>query len=628
MVVTQQLMVATQQQLQGLRSLGLVARPGRRGHIAIPISWNGLIVPGQGKGLAMFLTLLGVGSMGALLALRYATGASAPISFPWSEAGARIFQSKQTLSIDSQKQQQQQHQQQEEEQLTVPGLQNVGNNCFLNVVLQALASSNVLVSFMEECTKVSYSTELQPERLMMPLAGAVYALLKELAQSWPQQRTANPCPVMLALGLYAQHFDLATQQDAAEALAHLAAGLQEEREDYLQAHQPIMQSLTTVLGKHPLSSQLLQSWLHWPLEGTLASSMACQRCGFQFSTQFQFFNDLPLLPLRQADGNIIEGCTLEDCLDQFTAPEWVASVNCSHCAHIAASHLLQTQLDMNNSDEIKVLAETIDKCSCDDDCACEALTLKQGGIWNPVHTNASKCLQIGRSPEVLCLQIQRAVMNNVGDLKKLMGHVAISMVLDLFPYTVAAQEAVVKNTEMRSETQGDSLLQMLRQRSLTLSHIRMLQGAGYRSSLLNPESGLKGGSKLDEQESDVEHSALVESPEVAGEAQSGSTPKPTVANGSDSDGSNGAKPDKSPNSRKLLYELLSVVVHYGTPQSGHYTVYRKVRLPKQCSQEIPQNDTQTTIVWFKVSDTTVLQVEEQEVQTANASLVFYERIKG
>jgi hypothetical protein len=144
MVVTQQLMVATQQQLQGLRSLGLVARSGRCSHLAIPISWNGLIVPGRGKGLAMFLTLLGVGSMGALLALRYATGASAPISFPWSEAGARIFQSKQTLSIDSQKQQQQQHQQQEEEQLTVPGLQNVGNNCFLNVVLQVSRKPKLL----------------------------------------------------------------------------------------------------------------------------------------------------------------------------------------------------------------------------------------------------------------------------------------------------------------------------------------------------------------------------------------------------------------------------------------------------------------------------------------------------
>jgi hypothetical protein len=78
----------------------------------------------------------------------------------------------------------------------------------------------------------------------------------------------------------------------AEALAHLSAGLQEEREDYLQAHQPIMQSLTTVLRKHQLSPQLLQSWLHWPLEGTLASSMVCQRCGFQASLcwfQYTFF---------------------------------------------------------------------------------------------------------------------------------------------------------------------------------------------------------------------------------------------------------------------------------------------------------------------------------------------------
>jgi hypothetical protein len=59
---------------------------------------------------------------------------------------------------------------------------------------------------------------------------------------------------------------------------------------------------------------------------------------------------------------------LEDCLDQFTAPEWVASVNCSHCAHIAASHLLQTQLEMNNfSDEIQV--------------GSSLLPISEGGIW-------------------------------------------------------------------------------------------------------------------------------------------------------------------------------------------------------------------------------------------------------
>lgn len=43
----------------------------------------------------------------------------------------------------------------------------------------------------------------------------------------------------------------------------------------------------------------------------------------------------------------IDNCTLEDCLDQFTAPEWVANVKCSHCAHLEASQVLHTQLDIS-----------------------------------------------------------------------------------------------------------------------------------------------------------------------------------------------------------------------------------------------------------------------------------------
>lgn len=44
--------------------------------------------------------------------------------------------------------------------------------------LQALASSEVLVSFMEECAKVTDTQEVQAERAMMPLALAVADLLK------------------------------------------------------------------------------------------------------------------------------------------------------------------------------------------------------------------------------------------------------------------------------------------------------------------------------------------------------------------------------------------------------------------------------------------------------------------
>lgn len=34
-------------------------------------------------------------------------------------------------------------------------------------------------------------------------------------------------------------------------------------------------------------------------------------------------------------------------MDCFTAPEWVASVKCSHCAHMEASQILRTKLDSN-----------------------------------------------------------------------------------------------------------------------------------------------------------------------------------------------------------------------------------------------------------------------------------------
>lgn len=146
---------------------------------------------------------------------------------------------------------------------------------------------------------------------------------------------------------------------------------------------------------------------------------------------------------------------------------------------------------------------------------------------------------------------------------------------------------------------------------------------------------------------------------------------------------------------------MSVVVHHGGPHSGHYTVYRRVRLPTkhtvECVTESPSSssaeilsagnasqfigeggdiqllksdnsdpaektsgeklekvtvvsisgseefkdprrgevirndvtrETETEVVWFKVSDTNVKRVDEQEVRLANASLVFYERLKG
>ena len=78
----------------------------------------------------MLLTLLGAGSMGAVLALRYAAGGTMTITFPWSADGGKH------ASSDDKKNR-------VGEDLKVPGLQNMGNNCFLNVVLQVMIPADI-----------------------------------------------------------------------------------------------------------------------------------------------------------------------------------------------------------------------------------------------------------------------------------------------------------------------------------------------------------------------------------------------------------------------------------------------------------------------------------------------------
>lgn len=114
-------MVGAQQHIDVLRSLGLVSRSSRR-HVSLPLSWNTLLKHRNGKDFAMLLTLLGAGSMGALLAMRYASGIPGALKFSWTAADDQKASSDEKNKADL--------------DLTVAGLQNMGNNCFLNVVLQ------------------------------------------------------------------------------------------------------------------------------------------------------------------------------------------------------------------------------------------------------------------------------------------------------------------------------------------------------------------------------------------------------------------------------------------------------------------------------------------------------------
>lgn len=74
-----------------------------------------------------------------------------------------------------------------------------------------------------------------------------------------------------------------------------------------------------------------------------------------------------------------------------------------------------------------------------------------------------------------------------------------------------------------------------------------------------------------------------------------------------------------------LYQLVSVVEHFGRAGGGHYTVYRCARAETsdvsgdRCFNQTPRR-------WFCVSDSQVDAVSEEDVLSSEASLLFYERI--
>ncbi|XP_067848850.1 ubiquitin carboxyl-terminal hydrolase 16 isoform X2 [Heptranchias perlo] len=88
------------------------------------------------------------------------------------------------------------------------------------------------------------------------------------------------------------------------------------------------------------------------------------------------------------------------------------------------------------------------------------------------------------------------------------------------------------------------------------------------------------------------------------------------------------------NCTNVLYSLYGVVEHSGTMRSGHYTAYVKVRTPSShLSEYVMTRCTLPAIKaeppkgnWFHISDTCVQAVPETKVLSAQAYLLFYERI--
>ncbi|KAE8679065.1 Ubiquitin carboxyl-terminal hydrolase 27 [Hibiscus syriacus] len=502
----------------------------------------------------------------------------------------------------------------------VPGLQNLGNNCFLNVILQALASCSHFQPFLQKILEKCESTLVEGQCESLPLTITLSDLLEELGMTGESRVALSPHKVMRALTLYIQNFDLTSQQDAAEAFLHLLSSLREEFSDvYLPSQSTLAdifasQSCRILTPERKEDQNEQKRWQqHYlgPFDGIIGSILTCQSCSYQISLDFQFFHSLPLFPVLYGASTIMDGCTLEDCLWQFVLAEKLENYYCSHCWHSAAIKYLSWKVE----NEIEI--EKLMRCSAEDSCDCRNLSCLESLPWSNNFSNTLKQLRIARCPKILCLHLQRASMNEFGELIKLQGHISFPLILDLSPFMtteveITNWEGVRKGQRKLQNQKPRPHLNLINVQYETIfNHIRKPMGEKVSSEILVADDSQCTTSLGD---SFPKKSKLYPTDCCSKASKSHEQRDDKVSSAG-----------KLPPPETKLYRLVSVVEHFGRSGGGHYTVYRSMRTKpdEEGSAECPDP---ATTKWFCISDSQVCSVSEKDVLAAEASLLFYERI--
>nr|DAD38804.1 TPA_asm: hypothetical protein HUJ06_013126 [Nelumbo nucifera] len=485
----------------------------------------------------------------------------------------------------------------------VAGLQNLGNSCFLNVVLQALASCSCFLPFLQ---KIIEEEDLLAKN--MPLTVALVALLEELCIVRDGRMVLSPRRVMFAMNQYIPNFNLTSQQDAAEAFLHLLSSL---REEFLEGYVPHYSSLADVLalpldrisviktGEDQNEKKRWQQHYLGPFDGILGSILTCKSCSFQLSMDFEFFHSLNLLPVLAGSATIMAGCSVEDCLKQFTIAEHIENYHCNRCWHISA----QKYLSSTAGNEEKI--EKLRCCVEQDSCGCRNIFGKEALSWSDTFSRTLKQSSIARCPK---------------------GHISFPMILDLFPFTKDAVGVGLENMEKameRMQVKHQMLMPHLNHfytqfDRQVLQKMRGLAGDGISSEALV-------GDEVRYSTYKPSFNSFSQASEEPGPAHHELCPNPELGSMHFESINKVNNNCRLAPSKDYIYRLVSVVEHFGRAGSGHYTVYRRVSADLD-SENCDGSSKPAFVNWFCISDSEVLSVSEKDVLAAEASLLFYERI--
>lgn len=507
------------------------------------------------------------------------------------------------------------------------GLKNLGNTCFLNVVLQSFGSIQAFQLHVLKLAALKKGIKVDSKTHKLPLTDALKQTLSDLCTG-SSGRAIEPRAVTELPELKKRFFSGREQQDAHELMQFVMSMLSEESDRIASFNRVSDLSCVFSLSNtkqdndlsslffSPLLSDLDDNFGTLEIEpaitrhkknifmGLLKSTLKCTRCNHVPPANHSDFVDLSLAIPKAREGY----CTLEDCLQFFTDPELIEDVICENCTKKSQDTVNKHQFPALKSPLGNMIAPPVTNAS--------KFTVK---------TKALKRLSVARAPEVLCLHIRRLVTGSFG-VRKLEIPIEYPMELDLAPYCTFPGEHGVSPKAIQASTKTEPKPTPVAFASVD----NFLAGMGRKSSSMSIPSSAVSTSSLST-------SPISTSPEaIVGGSNSFSRTGLDTKRKIPTSSLQTPPPERNKeplDNNSLRYRLVSVIMHHGGHSSGHYTVFRRLvhnspMLFNTEEESIANPSDSSKDQWVYISDHEVRRVDEEAVLGAqtHAYMLYYEKI--
>ncbi|BES97514.1 Ubiquitin carboxyl-terminal hydrolase [Nesidiocoris tenuis] len=446
-------------------------------------------------------------------------------------------------------------------------LQNLGLTCFLNSLLQALASCP---SFFEW---------LEARRSNGPVSESLYNVLKVLCfERDPDVVGEVYSPDVLVRHLRDKSWpSFPLEQDSHELFLHILSRLEEEESKampkrveslydiFWTQEERLNANRVTSHGDVPAFMHLANTKIEIPVltpspfRGYLASQLSCCNCGHKSAVVYDQFDTLTLpLPSKGISFR------LQRLLGDFVSAELVDGISCDHC-----------NKNREPSDP-------------------------------PVLTKASKAITIGKLPKCLSLHISRTYMSNDGHMYKRDNYVDFPEYLNMSCYT--HNSSMLKDRKLQSK-------------EADIPKVSQPAEPVVPADIHAQHNGISGGK-------DSPDSVRNSEEEFATPTSSAESPvPPSVLNSNNNTVQTAEMLAMAANNflSGPIYRLKAVVEHRGTSQSGHFVTYRRGPLQTDIRHRSTDLLDQSESRWFFTSDEVVTRSSLCEAFQSSAYLLFYEK---